>query len=158
MAAAIRAAETGHLVFGTLHTTSALGTVNRIVDSFPSDQQEMIRVQLASTLLAVLSQQLCPRCDMPGRVAAFEFLYCTPATTNLIRKNETFRIESVIQTGRKYGMQLLDESLLGLYHRGIIDLETMMEKANRPNEMAEKLDPEEVKKLRESGALMGNVE
>ena len=154
MAAALRAAETGHLVFGTLHTTSALGTVNRIVDSFPSDQQEMIRVQLAGNLLAVLSQQLCPRCDMPGRVAAYEFLYCTPATSNLVRKNETFRIESVIQTGRKYGMQLLDESLLGLYHRGIIDLETMMEKANRPNELAEKLDPEEVRKLKDLGGYV----
>jgi len=157
--AAIRAAETGHLVFGTLHTTSALGTVSRIVDTFPSDQQEMIRVQLASTLLAVLSQQLCPRCDMPGRVAAFEFLYATPATANLIRKNETFRIESVIQTGRKYGMQLLDESLLGLYHRGIIDLQTLMEKANRPNEIKEKLSEEDVKRLETmesvAGALIG---
>jgi len=147
MEAAIRAAETGHLVFGTLHTTSALGTINRIVDSFPTDQQEMVRVQLAATLLAVLSQQLCPRCDMPGRTAAFEFLYCTPATTNLIRKNETFRIESVIQTGRKWGMQLLDESLLGLYHRGVIDLETVMEKANRPSEIEEKLSAEEKTEL-----------
>jgi twitching motility protein PilT len=151
MAAAIRAAETGHMVFGTLHTTSALGTINRIVDSFPTDQQEMIRVQLAETLLAVLSQQLCPRCDMPGRVAAFEFLFCTPATKNLIRKNETFRIESVIQTGRKFGMQLLDESLLGLYHRGIIDVETMMEKSNRPGELEEKLSADERKKLKDLG-------
>ena len=147
MEAAIRAAETGHLVFGTLHTTSALGTINRIVDSFPTDQQEMVRVQLAATLLAVLSQQLCPRCDMPGRTAAFEFLFCTPATTNLIRKNETFRIESVIQTGRKWGMQLLDESLLGLYHRGVIDLETVMEKANRPSEIEDKLSAEEKTEL-----------
>ena len=147
MEAAIRAAETGHLVFGTLHTTSALGTINRIVDSFPTDQQEMVRVQLAATLLAVLSQQLCPRCDMPGRTAAFEFLFCTPATTNLIRKNETFRIESVIQTGRKWGMQLLDESLLGLYHRGVIDLETVMEKANRPSEIEEKLSSDEKAEL-----------
>ena len=157
MAATIRAAETGHLVFGTLHTTSALGTITRIVDSFPTDQQEMVRIQLASSLLAVLSQQLCPRCDMPGRVAAFEFLYCTPATANLIRKNETFRIESVIQTGRKYGMQLLDESLLGLFHRGIIDLETMMEKSNRPTDIMEKLDASDVKKLEEMGALSGIV-
>lgn len=155
MEAAIRAAETGHLVFGTLHTTSALGTITRIVDSFPTDQQEMVRVQLASSLLAVLSQQLCPRCDLPGRVAAFEFLYCTPATANLIRKNETFRIESVIQTGRKYGMQLLDESLLGLYHREIIDLETMMEKANRPTEIMEKLSADEIKKIEEMGSLAG---
>ncbi len=153
MEAAIRAAETGHLVFGTLHTTSALGTINRIVDSFPTDQQEMVRVQLASTLVAVLSQQLCPRSDMPGRVAAFEFLYCTPATSNLIRKNETFRIESIIQTGRKYGMQLLDESLMGLYHQNIIDLETMMERANRPNELQEQLSPEEVEQLKQSGTL-----
>jgi twitching motility protein PilT len=84
---------------------------------------------------------------MPGRTAAFEFLYCTPATSNLIRKNETFRIESVIQTGRKWGMQLLDESLLGLYHRGIINLETLLEKANRPSEMEDKLSPEEKREL-----------
>jgi len=154
MAAAIRAAETGHLVFGTLHTTSALGTINRLVDSFPTDQQEMIRVQLASSLLAVLSQQLCPRSDMPGRTAAFEFLYCTPATSNLIRKNETFRIESVIQTGRKWGMQLLDESLLGLYHQGIISLETLLEKANRPSEIEEKLSPEERRELTKLHASM----
>jgi twitching motility protein PilT len=94
---------------------------------------------------------------MPGRVAAFEFLYCTPATANLIRKNETFRIESIIQTGRKYGMQLLDESLLGLYHRGIIDLETMMEKSNRPADIVEKLDATDVKKLEEMGLLSGIV-
>ena len=153
MESAIRAAETGHLVFGTLHTTSAMGTITRIVDIFPTDQQEMVRTQLASTLLAVLSQQLCPRCDMPGRVAAFEFLYCTPATANLIRKNETFRIESVIQTGRKFGMQLLDESLLGLYYRGIIDVETMLEKANRPSEIKEKLGADEMKKIAESDAM-----
>lgn len=154
MAAAIRAAETGHLVFGTLHTTSALGTINRIVDSFPADQQEMIRVQLAGTLLAVLSQQLCPRCDMPGRVAAYEFLLCTPATSNLIRKNETFRIESIIQTGRKFGMQLLDESLLGLYHKNIIDGETMLEKANRPGDLLSKLSPEEQSKIKAPDALV----
>lgn len=154
IAAAIRAAETGHLVFGTLHTTSALGTINRIVDSFPADQQEMIRVQLAGTLLAVLSQQLCPRCDMPGRVAAFEFLLCTPATSNLIRKNETFRIESVIQTGRKFGMQLLDESLLGLYHKNIIDAETMLEKANRSGDLLEKMSPEEQAKIKAPDVLV----
>ncbi|HOI54993.1 MAG TPA: type IV pilus twitching motility protein PilT [Phycisphaerae bacterium] len=157
MAAAIRAAETGHLVFGTLHTTSALGTINRLVDSFPTDQQEMIRVQLATSLLAVLSQQLCPRSDMPGRTAAFEFLYCTPATSNLIRKNETFRIESVIQTGRKWGMQLLDESLLGLYHQGIINLETLLEKANRPSEIEEKLSPEEKRELTKLHASMAGA-
>ncbi len=156
MAAAIRAAETGHLVFGTLHTTSALGTINRIVDSFPADQQEMIRVQLAGTLLAVLSQQLCPRCDMPGRVAAYEFLMCTPATSNLIRKNETFRIESIIQTGRKFGMQLLDESLLGLYHKGIVDGETMLEKANRPGDLLDKLSPEEQSKITAPDALVAS--
>jgi len=157
MAAAIRAAETGHLVFGTLHTTSALGTINRLVDSFPTDQQEMIRVQLATSLLAVLSQQLCPRSDMPGRTAAFEFLYCTPATSNLIRKNETFRIESVIQTGRKWGMQLLDESLRGLYHQGIINLETLLEKANRPSEIEEKLSPEEKRELTKLHASMAGA-
>jgi twitching motility protein PilT len=139
MAAAIRAAETGHLVFSTLHTTGAAGTVNRIVDAFPVEQKEMIRIQLASSLMAVISQTLVPRIDMPGRIAAYEFLMITPAAQNLIRKNETFRLESVIQTGRKWGMQLLDDALWDLYSRGVIAPEEMLERALRPEEIGEKL-------------------
>ncbi len=139
MAAAIRAAETGHLVFSTLHTTGAAGTVNRIVDAFPVAQKDMIRIQLAGSLMAVVSQTLIPRIDMPGRIAAYEFLWITPAAQNLIRKNETFRLESVIQTGRKWGMQLLDDSLWDLYSKGIIAPEEMLERAQRPEELSEKL-------------------
>ncbi len=139
MAAAIRAAETGHLVFSTLHTTGAPGTVNRIVDAFPVAQKEMIRIQLAGSLMAVVSQTLVPRIDMPGRIAAFEFLWVTPAAQNLIRKNETFRLESVIQTGRKWGMQLLDDSLWDLYARGVIAAAEMLERAVNREELERKL-------------------
>src|SRR6184192_127927 len=92
--AAVTAAETGHLVFGTLHTSGAASTINRIIDAFPTDQQEQIRVQLANNLIAVLSQTLCPRVDTEGRVAAYEFLYVTPSVQNLIREAKTFRIDS----------------------------------------------------------------
>jgi len=139
MAAAVRAAETGHLVFSTLHTTGAAGTVNRIVDAFPVEQKEMVRVQLASCLMAVISQTLVPRIDMPGRIAAYEFMMITPAAQNLIRKNEPYRLESFIQTGRKWGMQLLDDSLWDLYGRGIIGAEDMLERAQRREELEEKL-------------------
>jgi twitching motility protein PilT len=139
MEAAVRAAETGHLVFSTLHTTGAAGTVNRIVDAFPVAQKEMVRIQLASCLMAVISQTLVPRIDMPGRIAAYEFMMITPAAQNLIRKNEPYRLESFIQTGRKWGMQLLDDSLWDLYGRGIIGAEDMLERAQRREELEAKL-------------------
>jgi twitching motility protein PilT len=139
MEAAIRAAETGHLVFSTLHTTGAAGTVNRIVDAFPPAQKDMVRVQLAGSLMAVISQTLVPRIDMPGRIAAYEFMMITPAAQNLIRKNEPYRLESFIQTGRKWGMQLLDDSLWGLYTRGIIAVEEMLERGQRREELEQKL-------------------
>ena len=139
MAAAVRAAETGHLVFSTLHTTGAAGTINRIVDAFPVEQKEMVRIQLASCLMAVISQTLVPRIDMPGRIAAYEFMMITPAAQNLIRKNEPYRLESFIQTGRKWGMQLLDDSLWDLYGRGIIGAEDMLERAQRREDLEEKL-------------------
>jgi len=139
MEAAIRAAETGHLVFSTLHTTGAAGTVNRIVDAFPVEQKDMVRVQLASSLMAVISQTLVPRIDMPGRIAAYEFMMITPAAQNLIRKNEPYRLESFIQTGRKWGMQLLDDSLWELYTRGIIAVEEMLERGQRREELEQKL-------------------
>jgi twitching motility protein PilT len=140
MAAAIQAAETGHLVFGTLHTTGAAGTINRIVDQFPPDQQEQIRVQLAFNLIAVLSQALMPRSNSPGMVASYEFMVVTPAIANLIRENKTFRIDSSIQTGKKWGMQLLDEHLWSLYTQGIISSEEMIDKSRHPGELQEKIE------------------
>ncbi len=135
---AIRAAETGHLVFSTLHTTGCQGTINRIIDAFPVNQQEQIRVQLSTNLIAVLSQALCPRIDTKGRVAAYEFMVVTPAIANLIRENKTFRIESSIQTGKKLGMQLLDDHLWDLYAEGKIALEEMVDKSRNPAELMEK--------------------
>src|SRR6188508_1791230 len=117
---AITAAETGHLVFGTLHTSGAASTINRIIDAFPTDQQEQVRVQLANNLIAVLSQTLCPRADTEGRIAAYEFMYITPGIQNLIRENKSYRIDSEIQTGKKYGMQLLDDNLWGHFLAGRI--------------------------------------
>ena len=99
--AAVQAAETGHLVFGTLHTTGASGTINRIIDAFPTDAQAQVRVQLSTSLMAVLSQTLLPRIDRKGVVAAYEFLLVTPGVANLIRENKTYRIDSMIQTGKK---------------------------------------------------------
>ena len=136
--AAVRAAETGHLVFSTLHTVSASGTINRIIDVFPTNQQEQIRIQLAGNLIAVLSQALCPLASGKGRVAAYEFMVVTPAISNLIRENKTYRIDSSIQTGKKLGMQLLDEHLWQLYDIGKINLEEMVDKAMNPGALHEK--------------------
>ncbi|MBP8304203.1 MAG: type IV pilus twitching motility protein PilT [Phycisphaerae bacterium] len=136
--AAVRAAETGHLVFSTLHTTSASGTITRIIDVFPVSQQEQIRVQLSSNLIAVLSQALCPLATGKGRVAAYEFMVVTPAIANLIRENKTYRIDSSIQTGKKLGMQLLDEHLWQLYDIGKISLEEMMDKSKSPGALYDK--------------------
>jgi len=135
---AIRAAETGHLVFSTVHTTSAAGTITRMIDVFPVDQQEQIRIQLSSNLIAVLSQALCPLATGRGRVAAYEFMVVTPAIANLIRENKTYRIDSSIQTGRKLGMQLLDEHLWRLYDAGKITLEEMVDKARQPGDLQDK--------------------
>jgi twitching motility protein PilT len=127
--AAVTAAETGHLVFGTLHTTGAVRTVDRLVDAFPTNQQEQIRTQLAGNLKAVISQALVPRKSGFGRVAAFEIMITTSAIQNLIRENKTYRITSAIQTGHKYGMNLLDEHLLALYRKGICKYEDCAGKA-----------------------------
>ncbi|MGA1980611.1 MAG: type IV pilus twitching motility protein PilT [Sedimentisphaerales bacterium] len=136
--AAIRAAETGHLVFSTLHTISAAGTITRIIDVFPVNQQEQIRTQLSSNLMAVLSQELCPLATGRGRIAAYEFMVVTPAISNLIRENKTYRIDSSIQTGRKLGMQLLDEHLWQLYETNKITLEEMLDKARQPGALQDK--------------------
>jgi twitching motility protein PilT len=137
--AAIRAAETGHLVFATLHTTGAAKTIDRVVDAFPVTQQNQIRVQLSTSLIAILSQALLPRVDTQGLVAAYEFLVVTPAIANLIRDNKTFRIDSMIQTGRKFGMQLLDDHLWSLYTRGMIAAEEMIDKAKNPADLTDKV-------------------
>jgi twitching motility protein PilT len=138
MESAIRAAETGHLVFSTVHTTSAAGTVTRIIDVFPVAQQEQIRIQLSSNLIAVLSQALCPLAIGKGRVAAYEFMVVTPAIANLIRENKTYRIDSSIQTGKKLGMQLLDEHLWQLYDIGKITYEEMLDNSRQPGALQDK--------------------
>jgi twitching motility protein PilT len=135
---AIRAAETGHLVFSTLHTISAAGTITRIIDVFPVNQQEQIRTQLSSNLMAVLSQALCPLATGRGRIAAYEFMVVTPAISNLIRENKTYRLDSSIQTGRKLGMQLLDDHLWQLYEMGKITMEEMLDKARQPGQLQDK--------------------
>lgn len=135
---AVRAAETGHLVFSTLHTTSAAGTITRIIDVFPPNQQEQIRSQLSTNLIAVLSQELCPLASGTGRVAAYEFMVVTPAIANLIRENKAYRLDSVIQTGKKLGMQMLDEHLWHFYDTGKITLEVMLEKAGQPGALQDK--------------------
>jgi len=124
--AAITAAETGHLVFGTLHTTGASRTVDRIIDQYPKEQQEQIRAQLAQSLVAVISQILVPTPD-GGRAAAFEVMLSNAAIENHIRKCETFKIGSVIQTSRRQGMMLMDDSLLDLYREGRIDQDVALE-------------------------------
>jgi len=136
--AAITAAETGHLVFGTLHTTGASGTINRIIDAFPSNQQAQIRVQLSVALVAVISQQLLPRIGK-GLIAAYEFMVCTDAIRNLIRENKTYRINSHIQTGKKFGMVLLDDYLFELYARGQVAAEEALLKAQDPSGLQQKI-------------------
>ncbi len=133
--AAISAAETGHVVFGTLHTTGAQGTVNRIIDAFPTSQQEQIRTQLSTAIIGVVSQALLPKIG-GGRVAAYEILVCTPAIGNLIRENKTFRINSAIQTGAKLGMQLLDDHLFRLWNEKKVSEEAVLAKAQSPDDLA----------------------
>jgi twitching motility protein PilT len=139
MEAAITASETGHLVFATLHTTGAARTVDRIVDAFPTEQQEQIRTQLASSIKAVISQLLLPRKDRKGRVAVFEVMIATPSIQALIRDNKTFRIQSDIQTGGKHGMFTLDSHLIQLYQRGVIDYGEMLTSAQDPQTMMQQL-------------------
>ena len=139
MEAAVSAAETGHLVFATLHTTGAARTVDRIVDAFPTSQQSQIRTQLASSLIAVISQVLLPRDDKPGRVAAFEIMVSTPSIQALIRDNKTFRITSELQTGAKFGMNTLDTHLLDLYLNNIISYTELITKAQDQDGVTQKL-------------------
>ena len=137
--AAITAAETGHLVFGTLHTTGAAKTIDRIVNAFPTNQQNTIRIQLSTVLESVISQLLCPRADKPGRVAVFEIMNRTPSIAALIRDNKTYRINSDIQTGAKYGMINLDSYLLEKYQAGLISEDEVITKAQDPGTIMDKL-------------------
>lgn len=129
---ALTAAETGHLVFGTLHTSSAAQTIDRIIDVFPPHQQQQIRVQLGNTIQGVIAQQLIPRIDQPGRVAALEIMVATPAIRNLIREGKTYQIISQIQTGAKFGMQSLDMHLKTLVAKKIIAREEALNRAADP--------------------------
>ena len=127
---AVEAASTGHLVFSTLHTSSAYKTVDRVIEVFPSHEQPLIRSTLADGLRAVIAQTLFKRIDRKGRVVALEILIASPAVRNLIREGKTHQIPSMIQTGKKYGMILLDDSIMDLYKKGMISAEEGYAKAN----------------------------
>jgi twitching motility protein PilT len=131
---AITAAETGHLVFGTLHTVDAVQTVDRIVDVFPTHQQQQIRMQLSVNLIGVVSQTLVKRSDLRGRAAAFEVLVATGAVRNLIRENKTYQIGSMIQTGMRQKMQTLDQSLANLVEKQAITFDDALMRAKNPGE------------------------
>jgi len=136
MQLAITAAETGHLVFSTVHTTDAAQTIDRIVDVFEPERQEQIRMQLAVTLQAVISMTLMPRADRPGRVPAFEIMLATPAIRNMIRERKTHQIYGALQTGAEIGMQTLDNHLLELFRAGIVSYEMALSKSSNPSEFA----------------------
>ena len=123
---ALTAAETGHLVFSTLHTVGAAKTIDRIVDMFPSEQQQQVRTQLSTVCQGVISQQLLQTIDGRRRVAALEVMVSTPAISNLIRENKTYQIPNMIQTGSKFGMQSMDQELVNLYRKGVITRESVL--------------------------------
>jgi len=132
---AITAAETGHLVFATLHTNNAPESIDRIIDVFPPGQQEQIRVQLANNLIAIISQQLLPRASGPGRIPTNEIMLATPAIRNLIRENKTHQIPSMIQTGHSHGMMSMDQCLRDQYMKGLITLEEAMTRCQNVEEL-----------------------
>ena len=139
ISAAITAAETGHLVFGTLHTTGSARTVDRIIDAYPTNQQEQVRAQLSVSIVAVISQVLLPRKDKRGRVAGFEIMLMTPAIGNLIRKNETNKIQSTLQTSRRMGMITLDDYLLDRVKRDVVSREVALDAAQDPKDLEARL-------------------
>jgi len=136
---AITAAETGHLVFATLHTTGSARTMDRIIDQFPPDQQEQVRVQLSVSILAVISQVMMTRADKPGVIVAFEVMIMNPAIENHIRKAETFKIPSTIQTSKNLGMFLIDDHLFELVKEGKVAKEVAITKAQQPRMLEQKL-------------------
>ena len=139
ISAAITAAETGHLVFGTLHTTGSARTMDRMIDAFPAHQQEQIRAQLSVSVVAVISQVLLARKTGKGRVAAFEVMLMNPAIGNLIRKNETHKIQSTIQTSRRLGMVTLDDHLMELVKKGAIERQDALDAAQEPKDLEVRL-------------------
>lgn len=153
--AAVAAAETGHLVFGTLHTTGAAKTIDRIVNAFPMNQQETIRIQLSTVLQAVISQILLKRSDKKGRVAVFEIMINTPSIAALIRDNKTFRINSDIQTGAKYGMVTLDGMLQKYYDEGKISRADALTKCQDPITQVGKIQEIDDRKAAEEAAEEG---
>ncbi len=136
ISAAITAAETGHLVMSTLHTTGAADTINRIIDVFPPHNQAQIRTQLASVLKGVVTQNLIPLANTPGRVAATEILVCTDAIANMIRSDKVYQIDSALQTGVKEGMHTLNMNLKELISKGVITKEMALKRSNNPKELA----------------------
>ncbi len=132
---AVTAAETGHLVFGTLHTNSAASTVDRIIDVFPGGQQQQIRMQLAATLQGVLSQTLVPKAKEPGRACAIEILIANHAVRNLVREGKTHQIENLMVSGATAGMQTLNASLAQLVKSGVVSLDSAIEKSNHPDDL-----------------------
>ncbi len=136
---AITAAETGHLVLGTLHTGNASRTLDRLLDVFPPDQQEQIRIMVSESLRGVISQQLIPRADGKDRVLALEILTNTPAVANVIREAKTFMLPGIIQTGKKQGMQLMDDALVDLASRGLISSEEASARAEQKQEVKSRL-------------------
>jgi twitching motility protein PilT len=135
---AITAAETGHLVFATLHTTDAPQTIDRVIDVFPPEQQEQIRTQLSVTLLSIISQTLLPRMDVTGRVAAFEVMIATSAIRSLIREGKTHQIYTDIQTGADLGMQSLDQCLINLVKQRLVSYENALSKSSNPREFQQR--------------------
>ena len=136
---AITASETGHLVLATLHTSNASRTLDRLLDVFPADQQEQVRVMVSESLRGVISHQLVPRADGTGRVLALEILTNTPAVANVIREAKTYMLPGIIQTGKKQGMRLMDDALIDLYDRGLISREEAYARADQKEMMREHL-------------------
>ncbi len=132
---AITASETGHLVLGTLHTSNAARTLDRLLDVFPTDQRDQIRIMVSESLRGIVSQQLIPRADGHGRALAIEILMNTPAVGNVIRESKTFMLPGIIQTGKKLGMKLMDDSLKELFEAGIISAEEAVYRAEQKNQM-----------------------
>jgi twitching motility protein PilT len=132
---ALTAAETGHLVFGTLHTQSAAGTVDRMIDAFPAEQQEQIRTQIATSLQGVVTQALLPTRDGKGRAPALEILVPDDAIRNLIRQGKVEQIYSYMQTGSRSGMQTMEQALADLVQRGIVDLDDAISRSSRREEL-----------------------
>jgi twitching motility protein PilT len=153
IAIAIETAETGHLVFGTLHTSTAASTIDRIIDQFPADRQAQIRIMLAESLRGVVSQTLCKKIG-GGRVAALEVLLGSTAVSNLIREGKSFQIPSIMQTSRKQGMMLLNEALLDLVRRKLITAEEAWMKSIDKNGIVNALAPLGFEPPAPAGALV----